>query len=375
MDIITAQNNLIRAQQDYINALISSGAESSITNIIPRSEPSSVLRQSRTITFQEYYSEWIKKKEREVKPTTYAGWLCSYPRRILPEVGDMPLDSIDAEIMQQLCDKWHNEGLCNKGIRDLKGLITNVYNSAVRDKICEKKDFTIIYPQDIMRSEVKKIATKEDIQKLYKAAHQDIFERNKDKKLKVSASCCKWLGLMIMVYTGIRIGELCFLRWEHINTTRNIISIRGTRYRTALGKSGEGAPKSKTSTRDIPIHSQLKEFICEMECDYEKNMYIATGMDKGTEPRTFRIWYKRELEKLGIEYFSPHALRHTFISNAINNGANIKTISELAGHAETGITLNTYYHTDEDIKAREIEKLLSTCKDSEFIKCEEEKNE
>lgn len=169
-------------------------------------------------------------------------------------------------------------------------------------------------------------------------------------------------GIILCISTGLRLGEICSLRWEDIDFEQMIIHVNSTVQRIALlnqnTKTGlmVTPPKSATSMREIPISSEIKELLCQIK-DHEQ-VYVL-GKNKPMEPRTYQNHFKKYLRETNIKAYNFHALRHTFATNCIDAGMDAKSLSEILGHSDVQITLNRYVHPTMDTKRRYIAALSS----------------
>lgn len=174
-------------------------------------------------------------------------------------------------------------------------------------------------------------------------------------------------GILISLRTGLRIGEVCALRWENIDLEEQIIHVRHTIARVRDYKSESNtatklildSPKTKSSKRDIPIPSSLLAVLLEEKAK-SKSDFIISDNCTFISPRTYEYRYHRVLKECGLEQINYHALRHTFATRCIEAGVDVKTLSEILGHSDVAITLNTYVHSSMDMKRLQMEK-LSTC--------------
>ena len=166
------------------------------------------------------------------------------------------------------------------------------------------------------------------------------------------------LAVLLCLFTGLRIGELCGLKWEDIDFATNTLSVKRTVQRiTKNGKSPViiGSPKSRTSVRVVPIPA----FLMTLLNDYKSfgGFYIITNTVKPTEPRTMQNRFKSILKSCGIRNVNFHLLRHTYATVCIEKGFDPKTLSELLGHADAAITLNRYVHSSMEIKKNYVSRL------------------
>ena len=157
----------------------------------------------------------------------------------------------------------------------------------------------------------------------------------------------KTSGILIALFTGVRIGELCGLQMKDISLSENTISVNRTVQRIYDKHNGKsyiniGLPKTKSSIRTIPIPSLLGNIIKKYYTD-NPNHYFLTGKTKPTEPRTYRQFFERFLKKHNLKKVKFHEIRHTFAVRAIEiPDFDIKSLSEILGHKNVSFTLNVY---------------------------------
>lgn len=171
------------------------------------------------------------------------------------------------------------------------------------------------------------------------------------------------LGILLSLYTGLRVGELCALKWEDVSFDDKYIHVHKTmqRIQTLNGSDAKtvviiSKPKSDCSIRNVPIPDRLLSIML----DYQKapDTYILTGMNNlYVEPRTMQYRFKSIIKKAGIAPANFHALRHTFATRCIELGFDIKSLSEILGHASVNITLNRYVHPSMELKQKNMNML------------------
>ena len=192
---------------------------------------------------------------------------------------------------------------------------------------------------------------------------------SKDEQKKLSAVLLEdmdayKLGVLTALYTGLRIGELCALRWEDIEG--NCIAVRKTmqRLKKPSGEGTElfiGAPKTNTSLRTIPLPSFLGELIATYKNSRSVGEYfVAEPGLPVTEPRVMQYKFRKYLRQAGIEKANFHALRHTFATSCIALGFDIKTLSDVMGHSSVKTTMDRYVHPSLSMKQANMD-LLSLC--------------
>ena len=175
------------------------------------------------------------------------------------------------------------------------------------------------------------------------------------------------LGILLCFYTGIRLGELCALRWKNIDFESGVMVITATTMRVNKRNSENAKaalvatpPKTKNSIRAIPVPSFMLAKLKEKQPVLAaQDNYVFSGTNYPTEPRTMQRIFHRILEKSGVPRRKFHAIRHTFATRALELGVDIKTLSELLGHSSVTITLNIYAHSMLEQKKIAIEKMNS----------------
>ena len=183
------------------------------------------------------------------------------------------------------------------------------------------------------------------------------------KWLMTDRDLCK-LGVLICLYTGIRLGELCALKWKHILLEEGVLQVFGTMQRVSnanqLNRSKTkiivDTPKTQNSHRNIPLPNFLLDYIANFRGDPES--YVLTGeRTRFIEPRLMQYRFKSYLKQCEIPYVNFHTLRHTFATRCIELGFDVKSLSEILGHANVSITLNKYVHSSMNLKRENMEML------------------
>lgn len=185
-----------------------------------------------------------------------------------------------------------------------------------------------------------------------------VFSENEERKLvaQLKADTDETdAGLLTCLFTGIRIGELCALKYDNIDLDDSLIRIRATMQRLPDHSGGSkrtrvviGKPKSECSVRDIPINKELSEVLRKF---YKPDAFLLTGdKNRFVEPKTVENRFKSILKKCGLKPAGVHTCRHTFSCRCIERGMDPKTLSEILGHANVATTLNTYVHSNRKSK-------------------------
>lgn len=175
------------------------------------------------------------------------------------------------------------------------------------------------------------------------------------------------LGIYISLCTGLRIGEVCALKWSDINTMDGTITVNRTIERIYIIDGTQkhtelviNTPKTQNSCREIPMTKELLAMMKPLKKVVNDDFYILTNAEYPTEPRTYRNYYTKLMEKLGIPKLKYHGLRHSFATRCIEAGCDYKTVSVLLGHSNISTTLDLYVHPNMEQKKRCIAKVFKS---------------
>lgn len=299
-------------------------------------------------TFSEIASEWKTDKQRFVKETTMAVYGLQLQTHLLPAFGDRTVIE-EKDVQQFVVDKL-NKGLSERTTKDVLIVLKMVVRWANKHAGWDNRtDWEIIFPTKREQTELE-VMTVADQQKIVKYVKDNFSFRN--------------LGLQICLFTGLRIGEVCGLKWSDYNVANNTLTINRTIERIYTTDYGErksrvvvSTPKTASSNRTIPVSKELQKVIKELCKVVNKDYYIISNSEKPMEPRTYRNYYNKVLTQLGIAKLKFHGLRHSFATRCIENNCDYKTVSVLLGHADVSTTMNLYVHPNMEHKKKCIEKI------------------
>lgn len=292
--------------------------------------------------FEDFACNFLKKHKNIVRPTTYENYKWHLNKKIIPRLEGYFIDDIDSKEIQDYINYQNNLGMSPHTIRDEVGIIKLIVKEYRKDSGLPPIQVDIKFPKKVQNEHIQKVLTDEEFKKLYDFCYVNLNS--------------KTITILLTMCLGIRIGEACGLKWGDIDFKNDTISIQRSVKRVA-SQIEVSDPKTESSKRNLPIPLNLKEALASLRQD--DNIYIATGRERPTEPRTFRQLYGRILNKLGIRHHTYHDLRHTFASRAISNGVDAKTVSELLGHTTIEMTLNTYTHISEKQKREAVQNVFN----------------
>lgn len=301
-------------------------------------------------------TEWLKIMQPQIKESSYIKYRNLLQSYIIPRYGNQNISDIKANDLQRFaaellsCGGAKGAGLSAKTVADTISVMRSLMKHASRKGIhlqCTGKE--IIVKQTPHKLKV--LSSSEQI-KLIEYIRNNLSERN--------------LGIMICLFTGLRIGEICALKWEDISFSEKTLLVHQTMQR--IQNEGKEKPKTKIiisspksicSVRTIPLTDELLTIIKQPSVFHEHG-YILTGCDdKFTEPRTMENHFKKVLNECDIVAANFHVLRHTFATRCIEVGFDIKSLSEILGHASVTITMNRYVHPSMSLKRENMNKLSS----------------
>ncbi len=279
---------------------------------------------------------WLQGRYGTIKKSTYSGYYYCMKMHILPYFGSMPLSEMNGEAVLAFMENIQQKELANSTVRSILVVFKAIMKYGVQTNLIRREILTYC-TVTCRRTESRVLMIHETVEmKEYLLEKDTIFS----------------LAILLCRGTGIRIGELCGLKWEDIDFNTNTICIRRTISRIPNPDLSEGrprtvlyirTPKSHTSVREIPIPQYLVEPLQNKR--KEKNQYILTGNEMCTEPRNVQKKFKTILRHCNMQDCNFHAMRHGFATACLEKGIDCKTVSSILGHASTRTTMDFYLHT------------------------------
>lgn len=306
---------------------------------------------SENITLTKIASEWLLEISRLKKHSTYIKYKEIYNNHLAIRLDGISIMDISENKAIDLYDPIHflNENLSNSLTKSIYCVLNQILN------YCNIHYHINVHPvarpkTHIVVKPVETLSQSEQIRLL-----REIYKNMDHSKL----------GILLCLSTGLRLGEICSLKWSDIDLEGKLLYVNRTVQRIAVDDHStktmlfEDVPKSMFSKREIPLPDSIIPYLTEF---VQEEGYVISG--KGpTEPRTYQYRFQRLLSEAGIGNHNFHIIRHTFATNCINSGADIKSLSEILGHANVNITLNRYVHPTIDTKRKHLNNLSSVyCK-------------
>lgn len=297
---------------------------------------------------------WKEEKRQFVKKSTFAAYSLIVETHLQPAFGN--LTAITEKDVQDFVLHKLNGGLSQKTIKDMLIVLRMILKFGAKKNYCVYAPIDVIFPTDRERQELEVLSITNQ-KKIMRFVEENFTFRN--------------LGIFICLSTGIRIGEICALTWDDIDTDNGVIHIRKTIQRIYVKENGIkktelliDTPKTATSMRDIPMIKDLYEILKPLKKVVNNDYFVLTNEATPTEPRTYRNYYKKLLDKLGIPPIKFHGLRHSFATRCIESKCDYKTVSVILGHSNISTTLNLYVHPNYEQKKKCIDKMFRKIKNT-----------
>lgn len=296
------------------------------------------------------FTMWFADIRLRVKESTYMNYRMKYEKHIYHTLGSILYDKLTVENLNDFVKSKLSCGLSAKYTADIVGIIRSACRFAKKRFGYEDKSEFISIPKG--KTKEKELLNKTEQTRLNRYLNSNPTLSN--------------VGILLSSATGIRIGELCALKWSDIDLQKRTLTVRNTVQRIqniggdTATKLVVTSPKSSSSVREIPLPDFIIPLLNEFKTDGE--YYLLSGSRNLVEPRTMQYRFKRIISDLSLPNVSFHSLRHQFATNCIELGFDVKTLSEILGHSSVEITLNRYVHCSMERKVKYMQSLSALFK-------------
>ncbi len=303
--------------------------------------------------FGAYCEEWLILCRSRVKESTYVKYDAILHNHIMPELGGYHLSALSSVLIEGFSHSMlYDAELSAKTVRCILTVIHSVIGYIRRqDALLLPQNIEIVYPKENKKE--MRVLSREEQQAFTAYLLTDLDD-------------CKF-GVLLALLTGLRIGEVCALRWGDISLPEHTLTVSSTMLRLKDYEADTSQktkivltnPKSNTSARVIPL-TEYAAKLCSLRKKNDPTAFVLTGKsDRFMEPRTLQYRLKRYTAECGMEDVHFHVLRHTFATRCVEVGFEIKSLSEILGHTSPKFTLERYVHSSMELKRDNMEKLAA----------------
>jgi integrase len=319
-----------RAQYGYVYAATYSACREKRRQRLQ--ELPSEITPSNNMTLPEAVELFFTEREQKqkLKESTVSRYRYMVRRYIQPQLGAAQLYTLTEERVAAFYQRLQGQGLSPKSARDAGVLLRAILRTATKRgcfctgvnaelPVCKKRQVEIFTEPEILR-----------------LAHHIVDEPD-----------LTGLGVLLALNSGLRLGELCALRWSDIDLHAGFLRVEREvqrLYEKGCTKLIVQPPKSESSLRRIPLPADILSLLAAHKPKTAGGVCLLTGTAAPLEPRTMQNRYRALLKRAGVPYRNFHALRHTYATRCIEQNVDVKSVSEMLGHSDVRITLQTYVH-------------------------------
>ncbi len=304
------------------------------------------------VTFKRIYFLWTEEISIKNKQSTCARYRYVTEKYLFPFFENMKVSEIKESHINNMVKKLYlSDNLSPKTVQDILSILKQIMLFAKKQGCSCCTDYSVVRP----------FKQKNDFRILSVGDQERLVSYLK------SNLNCQNMGILLSLFMGLRLGELCALKWSDFDFENKTIIINKTMQRIENFNGTKSArstkiiidtPKTQNSSRKIPVPDFLLEDLQVLSLGQKPDNYFLSGdSQKYTDPRTYQNRFKKILKKANVENINFHALRHTFATRAVEQDFDEKSLSEILGHSKVGFTLERYVHPSFDLKKQNMEKL------------------
>ena len=298
-----------------------------------------------SLTLDQATERFLADKQDKLKQSTLARYAYMLEHYILPALGVVLVCQLTANQISDFLLRLQKGGLSGKSARDVGVLLKSILRYSAKKLDCTSPGLAVELPA-------------------YRRKQIDIFYPDEIQRLAqkiMDKPTTAGIGILLTLNTGLRLGELCALQYKDIDLRNGVLHVSKTVQRI---RSGDRTclmvlpPKSDSARRTIPLPGDMAALLKKIIQSHPNGEnYLLTGKSAPMEPRTMQYQYRTLLKAAGIPYRNFHVLRHTYASHCVERGVDVKSLSEMLGHADVRTTLQVYVHSSLEHKMRVIQSI------------------
>lgn len=313
------------------------------------------MNKTKKTPFTTCCNEWIQLNRTRVKESTYSKYRTVVEKHIIPELGGFSVDCISTTLIERFgFSLLSGKNLSSKTVKDILVILNSIIKYMQKHYPESNRNIEIIYPKE-QHHEMRVLSPEEQTLLI----NELIFEMDVYK-----------FGILLSLVTGLRLGELCALKWKDISIQEKTLTVSSTMQRIIDYKNISDCktkiilcePKSFNSFRIIPLPDCILPFCNKFVMNRGERFVLSNDRKEYTEPRTMQYQLSKILMKCKIHDAHFHTLRHTFATRCVEADFEIKSLSEILGHSSPKITLERYVHSSLELKRTNMNKM-------QFIRC------
>ena len=313
-----------------------------------------------TMTLAAMAQRWENNIAQQIKESSFSKYHSIVTKHLLPALGAVCVEDMTHELIESFAiallrgEGKNGKPLSPRSVSDILTVLRSILRFARRSGAvipCDGSSVRIRRPAVEIR-----VLTRQEQDALCRYLYGNLNLKNNRKNLRNA-------GLLLSLFTGLRVGELCALRWEDIALDERLIYVRHTMHRIqSVEPAGPRtrviftSPKTAASNRMIPLPEDLAKLLKALPGEH-RGFFLTGREDAYSEPRVMKYHFGRTLERCGISYANYHALRHTFATRCVELGFDVKCLSELLGHSTVAMTMDRYVHPTLEHKREHMQRL------------------
>lgn len=317
-----------------------------------REEPAIVKKTS----VEKYVSDWLENNKRlQLKPNSYERIQETFKNQVKPNIGHIQLCALNADDVQAMVNKVYQERSYSTAKKAY-----DCINACM--KLAVRKRHITFNPCEGVTLPKKPVRTVEDEELFYYKPEQIKLIVQEATRRHSNGTLVYRYGyvILLLLATGMRVGEVLYLKWKHVDFENRKLVVCGNVVEVKGKSKEQNTPKTNKSNRTIPLNDRAVESLQALKAlNPNGTRVVATKNNEIVSPSSMRRVMGGINRQCGITDIKDkvHALRHTFAVMLISSGADIKAVSELMGHSDIKVTLDTYHHVMKEQRQDAVQRL------------------